>query len=490
MLTLLAALLVAAPGPLAGDLAPTPVTLRPTQNATIRITLNGGDYAPGDRVRVQVEPNQDGYLVVFRVDGDGRIRVLFPIDPDLDAFVRGGKRYELRGRNERETFLADDRGGNGLIYAALARQPLSFSQYAINEHWDYEALRLRDNEVDPEVDLSSIVRRMGDNSRFDYDVATYRVHDSRVIVSSGGRAYDPYYDPYWSCLSCGWSYGRGSSIGISFGSRYNGWYGYNNPWYRDPWYYDPYAYDSYYGYYGYPYAGQGYLYPGQYRPITVVNLPRPRVPDTDYGFRARARQPINTAGLFAPDLGRSMRPEARPVGNNGNGRGNNGNADRGSYDSRGRERNDENSRARPGSTGGDRRESTPPSSNRPATSAPPPSSGNGGSSGGTDNRARRRPELSADLTPRVFEPSVDRRQREAPQPIFREPRREVVETDRGRSTDRGQERPVYREPPRTERASSPPPQSAPPRVERPAAPPPSAPTQGSTAGSDRSRRRP
>lgn len=489
MLTLLAALLVAAPGPLAGDDRPIPI--RPTQDATIRITLNGGDYAPGDRVRVQVEPSKDGYLVVFRVDGDGRIRVLFPIDPDLDAFVRGGKRYELRGRNDRETFLADDRGGNGLIYAALSHQPLSFSQYSINEHWDYDALRLRDNEVDPEVDLSSIVRRMGDNGRFDYDVASYRVHDSRVIVSSGGNLYDPYYDPYWSCLSCGWGYGRGTSVGISFGSRYRGWYDYNNPWYRDPWYYDPFAFDSYYGYYGYPYAGQGYLYPGQYRPITVVNLPRPRVPNTDYGFRARSRPPVNTAGLFAPDLSRSMRPEARPVTGNGNGRGTTGNSDRGSYDNRGRVRNDDVSRGRPSSNSGDRRESSPPSSSRPATSAPPPASGNSGSNGGNDNRARRRPELSADLTPRVFEPSVDRRMAEAPQPIYREPRRDAPTIDRGRS-EPSRERPVYREPARTERtASSPPVQSAPPRVERPSSPPPSsAPAQGSSAGSDRARRRP
>lgn len=490
MFALIAALLAVAPaGPLPADPVPTPLALRPTQDANVRIILNGGDFAPGDRVRVQVEPSQDGYLIVFRVDGDGRIRVLFPIDPDLDAFVRGGKRYELRGRGERETFLADDREGNGLVYAALARQPLSFSQYAVNDHWDYDALRLRDNEIDPEVDLASIVRRMGDNGRFDYDVASYRVHDTRVIVAGGGRSYDPYYDPYWSCLSCGWGYGRGTSIGISLGSRYNRWYGYDNPWYRDPWFYDPFAFDSYYGYYGYPYSGQGYLYPGQYRPITVVNLPRPRVPDTDYGFRARARQPINTAGLFAPDLTRSMRPQATPVRSTGNGRGNSGNNDRGEFDNRGRSRGDDATRARP-SSNGDRRESAPPSSNRPSTSAPP-STGNSGSNSGDNGRARRRPELSADLTPRVFEPAVERRLAEAPQPIFREPHRETS-TDRSRPerSSAGQDRPVYREPPRTERAPSPPPQSAPPRVERPSAPPPSAPAQGTSAGSDRARRRP
>src|SRR5690606_33405770 len=69
----------------------------------IAIHLNGGDYRPGDRVQVEVEPGDDGYLLVLRVDGDGYIRVLFPLDPDLDQFARGGRRYEIRGRNDRQS---------------------------------------------------------------------------------------------------------------------------------------------------------------------------------------------------------------------------------------------------------------------------------------------------------------------------------------------------------------------------------------------------
>ena len=488
MFTLLAALLAAPAGLSLPDAIPAALPFPPASDATIRITLSAADLAPGGRVRVQVEPSQDGYMVVFRVDGDGRIRVLFPLDPDLDAFVRGGKRYELRGRGERETFLADDRSGSGLIYAALSREPLAFGQYAVNDHWDYEALRLRDQNSDAEADLGAIVRRMSDNGRFDYDVTGYRVHDTPVIASGGGGRgyYDPFYDPYWSCLSCGWGYGRGTNINIGIGSRRGSYYGWNDPWYRDPWYYDPFAYNSYYGYYGYPYAGSGWRYPGQYRPITVVNLPRPQVPNTPYGFRARARPPIGVGGAFAPDLTRSMRPEARPSG------GNNG-ADRGNYDNRGRSRNDDAARSRPSSSG-DRRESPPPSSNLPASgrttpSSPPPSSGSAGggntgsgSGGGYDNRARRRPELSRDVSPRVVEAPVERRRVATSQPIFREPRREPM-VERSRAEPQ-QERPVYREPPRVER-SSPPPQQSAPRYERPSSPA-SAPSQGS----DRARRRP
>lgn len=477
MITLLAAVLVASPpvSRFAEDRPPAPVAA-----ASVRVTLNGGDYQPGGRVRVQVEPSQDGYLVVFRVDGDGRVRVLFPLDPDIDVFVKGGRRYELRGRGEQETFLADDLGGNGLVYAALANGPLSFGQYALNDHWDYESLRLRDERSDPEVDLGNIVRRMSGDGRFGYDVVGYRVHEVATIAS-GGRGYnDPFYDPYWNCLSCGWGYGPGANIRIGIGSHYNSWYGYNDPWYYDPYYYDPFAYDSYYGYYGYPYGGSRWTYPGQYRPITVVNLPRPQptTPNTPYGIRARSRPIIPGNGAFAPDLSRSMRPDSRPVAGNGSSAGNRSNGD---YRSRPRD----NGVDRGQGNMGDVRRSSPPPSAQPSgrtTQSPPPSSRN---SGGGDNRARRRPELSSDLTPRTFEAPIERRQAEASQPIFREPRRETV-VERSRPNPI-QSRPVYREPPRVERSSPPP--SAP-RVERTSSPPrPPAPPP-SSGGDSRARRRP
>lgn len=477
MLTLLAALLTSPTGIILSAGVPSAESAHRSPAATLRITLNGGDYRPGDRVRVQVEPGQDGYLIVFRVDGDSRVRVLFPIDPDVDAFVRGGKRYELRGRNDRESFLADDIGGNGLIYAALSREPLVFGSYAVNDHWDYESLRLPDQDSDAEAALGGIVRRMSNNSRFDYDVTGYRVHEQRTVVTDGGRGYsDPFYDPYWNCLSCGYRYGGGSRVNIGFGSGY----GWNDPWYRDPWYYDPFAYNSYYGYYGYPYAGSGWNYPGQYRPYVQVNLPRPRVPDTPYGFRARERRPNAGTSLIAPDLARAMRPDPRPSAGTRNGNP----VERGSSNDRGRVRNDDGSRGR-ASSGGDRRDSPPPAPSSPPSARPAPSSSPNSGGSGTDSRARRRPEVAARyLTPGSFEVPVERRQYQGGQPIFREPRREAM-VERSRPEPQ-QERPVFREPPRVER-SSPPPQSVP-RYERPASAPP--PAAAPAQGSDRARRRP
>lgn len=267
--------------------------------ARVLVSLNsGGDYQPGDEVRVEVEPDEDGYLVVFRVDGDGYVRVLFPLDPDLDQFVRGGGRYELRGRGERASFLADDRGGTGMIFAALSREPLAFDRHAIGTHWDYERLRLNDPAGDVEAQLLGVVREMSDNGRFDYDAVGYRVwgpgyQAEPTVVVAGGYS-DPFYDPAFACLACGW--GTTSGIHLSIGNRYGYGYGYG---YRSNWY-DPWRDDYYYGWnpgYGYTTGWNGWWgwdswYGTPYRPHTVINVPpRPVVVDSRTGLRSRPRQP-------------------------------------------------------------------------------------------------------------------------------------------------------------------------------------------------------
>jgi len=65
----------------------------------VRVWFNSdGDYRYGDRAKVYAKAAEDGNLVVLRADAGGQVRVLFPIDPDGDQHVRGGKKYELKGR--------------------------------------------------------------------------------------------------------------------------------------------------------------------------------------------------------------------------------------------------------------------------------------------------------------------------------------------------------------------------------------------------------
>lgn len=529
MLALMLTLAAMAP---ATDLLPLDGPARVTPGAVVRLSLNGdADYRPGDRVRVEVDVAEDGYLVVFRVDGDGFIRVLFPLDPDLDPFVRGGRRYELRGRGARETFLADDRGGTGLVYAALSREPLDLARYATGMHWDYSRLRLEGD--DAEAELTWFVRQMSANGRFEYDVLGYRVYGpgfeeaQPVIVAGGGSGW---YDPYLDCLACGWrAPGTSIRIGIGGGGWYDPWY---DPWF-DPWV-SPWGFRTWRtgwgGFWGWdPYWGT------PWRPITVINpYPRPTIPNTVYGVRSRPNVPVgSTFGPGGPPSG-AVRPQPRPGF---------GNADResgggASAPVRPRAPQGESTRAR---TAGERGSAgAPPASSRPTSPPAERSRRPVDQAAGAPAAAERpvsRPEATRPVVRVPESRPVDRGESSRPvirpsddRPVVRpdadrmEPRvrvpesrpversrddRPVVRTPDARPVSRADDRPVYRPPtpqarpvetPRREerpvsspprqverpaprRESSPPPRqsSPPPRVERPStpaarsAPPPSRP---------------
>jgi hypothetical protein len=237
----------------------------PSDDPAIRIWLNeDGRFQRGDRAEVQVRTRDDGYLLVLHLDPDNRLRVLFPLDPEDDNFVRGGKKYQILGRGERETFEVDIRSGRGTVYAAVSRDPYRWDRLVVGDHWDFRAL----NEVpltrDVEADLTEFVRELA-TADFDYDYMDYDVYE-RIYASGtthyatiyhGSSYWDPYYSPW--CASY-WGCGRsGLFIGIGFGGY--GWY--------DPWPYYGYGHYAYYPYhypfYRYPYYRYPAYYP--YRPF-------------------------------------------------------------------------------------------------------------------------------------------------------------------------------------------------------------------------------
>jgi uncharacterized protein DUF4384 len=175
---------------------------------------SGGDYDYGDRAKVYAKSAQDGYLIVLRSDGAGHVRVLFPLDPQDEQRVTGGKKYELKGRGGREAFVADDSGGHGSVLAAISASPFQVDPLTQNGHWNIQALstpRVRD---DPEAGLLELVDRMKTpNQSFDYDVATY------IVSQQSARDRDVYAYPYNGYGGWGydpwWGYRRG--IGFGFG---------------------------------------------------------------------------------------------------------------------------------------------------------------------------------------------------------------------------------------------------------------------------------
>src|SRR5207249_7597108 len=141
----------------------------------VKVWLDQGSYSRGDKAQVNIKLGEDGYLVVLRADAARRVRVLFPLDPGDDAFVRGGRTIEVRGRGDREAFSIDEREGAGLVLAARSVTPFKFDEFVRGDHWDYRVLIARGAGDDKEQALLDIVQRMVPDGHFAYDAANYTV---------------------------------------------------------------------------------------------------------------------------------------------------------------------------------------------------------------------------------------------------------------------------------------------------------------------------
>ena len=161
-------------------LVPTPPS---HQYPEIRIWLNDdGRYQRGDPVKVQVGARNDGYLLVLNVDPSGRLRVLFPLDPGDDNFIRGGRKYDIANRGGQEAFVISARSGHGTVYAAVSRNRFQLDRYARGDRWDLGALAAVRMSANPEADLNALVRGLA-RSDFDYDQLGYDV--SETVVHGG-----------------------------------------------------------------------------------------------------------------------------------------------------------------------------------------------------------------------------------------------------------------------------------------------------------------
>jgi hypothetical protein len=300
------------------------------EDPPIQIWINNDRrFFPGERAKVQVRTEDDGYLLVLHADPDGYLRVLFPLDPDKDNFVRGGKKYEVRGRGDREAFETDGKG-RGTVYAAVSRVPFRFDGFVAGDHWDYRALAPSRLSSNPEPELNELVRRMAQGD-FDYDLLGYEVIDrSAYATDYYPRYYGSVYDDPWCySFSCSRPYYYGSpfSVSIVFGRPYRRYYydpyfyaydPFYNPFFYDPYYYAPAYYPRYiyprpyYPYY--PYRG-GY-YRDRYRTYAQPFSPyRFRGADGfTAGYRGRGGfgRSINT--VYNPPLSPVREPAvARPA---------------------------------------------------------------------------------------------------------------------------------------------------------------------------------
>jgi uncharacterized protein DUF4384 len=180
---------------LTGLPSPTTISLSaPPAHRTVerRVTLwtdRDAPYPRGSAARVYLRVDQPAHVLVFRVDTDGRIRVLFPREPWGDNYVRDRQTLEVtRGRGG-QSFIVDDYPGIGYLFAVASPDPLDLGDITRGDSWDYSLIDGGRIQGDPYVPLTDLAARIAPADDYDYDVVPYYVE----------RHYDY---PRFVCYDC------------------------------------------------------------------------------------------------------------------------------------------------------------------------------------------------------------------------------------------------------------------------------------------------
>ncbi len=159
----------------------------PTRERVRVWTNREGPFEQHSRVKTYVRTAADAYIAVVRVDTDGRLVLIFPYTPEDDAFARGGRTYQVEGRDDGYTFVADDPPGIGYLLAVASPDPLRLEIFEAGGEWHLAALGAERIEGDPYTQLTELAAALAD--RYDYDIAQYDV-ESR------------YAYPRFACYGC------------------------------------------------------------------------------------------------------------------------------------------------------------------------------------------------------------------------------------------------------------------------------------------------
>ena len=274
----------------------------------------GEIYRKGSNIEVGFQTNEDAYAVVYRVDTEGLVTVLWPRSRLDDGFVFGGHEYLLPVTSNRSLQVSNSEG-EGFVEAVVSRYPFDLRRLELDFHHENkeESYGFR-VAGDPFLALNEVnfaITGLEDSG--DYVVTNYvsyyvhaEVDHPRYLCSQchfeDDTAYDPYRDDCTLEITVDhrWSNSWWNTYGY-YPAYYNPVYVYVDPWTWRPWinfWYDPFwrtpnidvcYWDSPVGVWV-----DHHYYPGdvttcwngghdRYRPLNPVLSDSPRTKTREYG---------------------------------------------------------------------------------------------------------------------------------------------------------------------------------------------------------------
>jgi hypothetical protein len=172
----------------------------------IEVWTSGEVFEQGDRAHVWFKSKEDAFVTVFRVNTDGRVRVLYPQRPWHNNFVPADHRLEVWSpsfEHARYAFTVNDYPGTGYIFAVASRVPFDYRLFVESDHWDYRNIGYYGRITgDPYVALMDMVDHIVPATAYDeysYDIYPYQVgrrHDYPRFLCYDCHAYVAY--PSWN----------------------------------------------------------------------------------------------------------------------------------------------------------------------------------------------------------------------------------------------------------------------------------------------------
>ena len=204
----------------------------------VRVYIEGPRGASfGAAMRVRFEVSENAYVTVVRVDGNGRMTILFPYSRNQRAAARGGQVHYVRNPRVGATnaaFYANDRM-SGYVFALASYAPLDFSRFENRDYdrvggWSAFTLANRGIARRPDVFIDRFAAQVlwDTDTPYDYDVDYYfpsgqqpSILNTYALCASMFDEFGAYTYGYGGRF---WDWDTNEFVGYPYRSMCRSWY--------------------------------------------------------------------------------------------------------------------------------------------------------------------------------------------------------------------------------------------------------------------------